>query len=114
MAQNSEMPDKIPGVEFAALTDVQAIQMVLNSVLIANSRGAYKMEETVAMYPAVVKLRNLLKTQAAAQQQQQRSQAAATATTEPENAASQASEKRVTLAPTVKQASDAQPQGRVL
>ena len=84
----SEFPETIPGVEFAPVSDLQAIRMLYTSVVVANGRGAYKFEETVALYPCLKQVMKLFKN-AAAQQTQASDKSVETT-------------KTVTLAPTVK------------
>lgn len=100
----TEFLEKIPGVEFAPVSDAQAVQMLMKSVLVAHSRNAFKMEEIVAMYPSLLVLRRLLKAQ---MEQQSQAPAPAAAAAAPRTQAGESGSdngKAVTLAPTVKTA----------
>lgn len=102
MSQNnlsSEFPEKISGVEFENVNTLQAIQMMLKSVMVAKARGAFRYEEEITMYPSILTLRRVLR-EALEQQQKNQTQSEETPVPEKESQA-QETDKKITLAPTV-------------
>ena len=96
----SDFPEKVPGVDFEQVSDLQAIQLILKSALVAKTRGAYRYEEEITMYPAILAVRRILRDAAEQQQQQQKQQ-------QQQQTEQKSEDKKVTLAPTVKAAAGA-------
>lgn len=105
----SDFPETLPGVKFDKVSERNAIALLYKSVLNAYARNAFKMEESVVLYPALETVYKLLNRSPDASAANAPASAKAGAAAQPAPAAAanrvspSAQNKTVKLAPTVTQ-----------